>query len=57
MTQENWKQALTTIFIGVCVSFFATLFGELATFIRTHGVEILSGSLSASLYGIKNIKV
>lgn len=57
MTSENWKQAIITMCIGIGVSFFATLFQELATFLKTHSTEIISGGVSATLYGIKNIRL
>lgn len=57
MTQENLKQAIITVMIGVTVAFFTSLFDALADFLRAHSQEIVSGGLSASLYAIKNIRL
>lgn len=53
---ENIKQAIITICIGAGVAFFSTLFQELANFLKAHSTEIVSGGVSAALYGIKNIR-
>ena len=57
MSKENLKQALITICIGAFVAFFSTLFQELANFFRAHSTEIISGGISAALYGIRTIKI
>lgn len=57
MSNENLKQAFITLCIGVAVSFFATLFSEIAHFLNAHATEIISGGVSASIYGIRNINL
>lgn len=57
MSKENIKQAIITMCIGAGVAFFSTLFQELANFLRAHSTEIISGGVSAALYGIRAIKI
>ena len=54
---DNWKEVLTAILIGACVSFLATLFEGLADFLRANA-EPLAGSATTVAYWLaKHYKV
>jgi len=57
MTQEQVKNALISLLIGACISFFSVLFQELATFLKSHSTEIMSGATAAYYYIAKSPKV
>lgn len=57
MTPEQIKNAIMSIVIGACVAFMTTLFQELASFIKLHGPDLMSGGVSAYYYIAKSPKV
>lgn len=56
MNRENLKQALISIVIGATVTLFATIFQELANYLKSHSTEIISGVSAAGLYLAKAYK-
>jgi len=57
MTQEQIKNALISLIIGACISFFSILFQELANFLKAHSTEVISGASAAYYYIAKSPKV
>lgn len=56
MKKDNIKQALISLCIGIAVTFFSTLFTEIAAFLKTHSTEIISGVASSGVYLAKAYK-
>lgn len=48
--KESLKQIVISIFIGACVAFFSTLFEGLATYLKSHATELISGGVTSFHY-------
>lgn len=57
MNKDQLKNALISLVLGVCISFFATLFQALAEFLKANSTEIIAGATSAYYYIAKSPKV
>lgn len=53
---ENLKQVLISILVGACVAFLSSLFEGLATLLKSHSTEIVSGVASTGVYLAKAYK-
>lgn len=57
MSKDNFKQALVSILVGCTVAFVASLFEELALFLRANSDNIIAGLSSTAVYLAKSYKV
>lgn len=56
MTKDNIKQIIASIIVGACVAFFSTLFEGLASFMRDHSRELVSGGVTSFYHMAKTYK-
>ncbi len=57
MEKSNWKHLAQSILVGAVIAFLSTLFEGLATLIKSHSTEIISGSAAAFYHVSRKINV
>lgn len=56
MSNYNLKQVLISILVGACVAFISTLFDGILEFMRTHGKDIVAGTIATATYLAKEYR-
>lgn len=57
MTKKEWRHALISIAIGAVMAFLSSLFDSLAQMFKSHGTEVIGGTVSAATYLLQKIKL
>lgn len=57
LSKKEWRHALISIAIGGVMAFLSSLFDTLAQMFKSHGTEVISGTVASATYLLQKIKL